>query len=173
MCKTLGLTILLLFTVAPCYPQSCNPAAVYYIVRDEKGAVMNDAQVRAIGAQLPKKIGDAGVETGQASLASDHETFYWEDSTDWKQGDKLPALIFANAATCTMQLGEATLTFQGKKMRLIFDVGITRDQLDRRPVIDSQPFQEGTFKLDLTGWTHDRNKIIPAKHWRKIGSVLN
>ena len=75
---------------------------------------------------------------------------------------------FANAGTCTMHLTEATLTYRHKRMRLIFNIDITRTQHDRRPVIDSLPFQEGTFELDLSGWSHDGDKLIPAERWKKV-----
>jgi hypothetical protein len=67
-----------------------------------------------------------------------------------------------------MRLTEATLTYHNKVMRLIFKIDIARDQLDRRPVIDSPPFQEGAFELDLNGWSRDKDRMIPAQRWKKI-----
>lgn len=52
-----------------------------------------------------------------------------------------------------MHLGEATLQYGGKRMRLFFNIDITRNQDDRRPVIDSLPFQTGAFKLEMSGST--------------------
>jgi len=52
-------------------------------------------------------------------------------------------------------------------MRLNFNITIDRSQRDRRPVIDSLPFQEGTFVLDLTSWTRNEDKMIPATLWKK------
>jgi hypothetical protein len=35
-------------------------------------------------------------------------------------------------------------------------------------VVDSLPFQEGTFVLDLSGWSHAPEEKIPASHWKKV-----
>lgn len=148
--------------------QSCNPAVVSYIVRDEKGKIVSQEQVTAISDQLPKKIGDAGVSTTDVSFKPDKVSYYWPEDADNEKGSKVPALLFANAAECTMHLSEATLTFQGKKMRLVFNIDIDRTQQDRRQVIDSLPFQNGTFKLDLTGWDRSDDKLIPSTHWKRI-----
>ena len=79
----------------------------------------------------------------------------------------MPALLFSNAATCTMHLGEVTIKYQGKTMRLIFNIDIDRHQDDRQQVIDSMSLQDGTFHLDLKGWNRERQTIIPAKYWRR------
>ena len=149
-------------------PQSCNPAAVSYVVRDEKGSVLNEAELQTIYAQLPEKIGNAGLAAGEVSVAENGENFYWPESVDWPRGRKEPALEFANAATCTMQLSEVTLVYHDRKMHLIFNIEIDRTMPNRRPVVDSLPFQEGTFVLDLKNWTGQRDKIIPAHHWKKL-----
>ena len=52
-------------------------------------------------------------------------------------------------------------------MRLIFKLDISRTQPDRRIVIDSLPFQEGSFVLDLSGWSGS-DKLIPATKWMKL-----
>ena len=148
--------------------QSCNPAVVDYIIRDEKGQVLSESDVKAIVTQLPKQVGNANVNDTQVSFAEDKTTYYWPESVEWDKGNKLPALSFANAATCTLHLEEVTLTYQNKTMRLIFNIEIARSQNDRRPVVDSLRFQEGTFKLDLAGWTRDENKMIPASMWKKM-----
>ena len=155
-------------TRTPVYVQSCNPAVVNYIVRDEKGKVLTGTEIKTVHERLPGTIGDASLGAGEVSFAADRKTFYWPDSVDWPTGNKLPTLEFANAATCTMHLTEVTLTYHGKRMRLIFDLDIGRAQLDRRPVIDSLPFQDGSFELDLKGWSGDLDKLIPAKRWHKI-----
>ena len=160
-------------TRTPAYAQSCNPAVVDYILRDEKGKVLTETEVKTVYERLPKAIGDASLDVGQVSFAADGETFYWPESADWPRGNKQPALEFANAATCTMHLTEVTLIYQGKSMRLIFDLDIGRSQPDRRPVIDSLPFQEGDFRLELNGWSGGRDKLIPSTRWKRIKSTPN
>ena len=148
--------------------QSCNPAVVDYIVRDEKGQVLSETEVKSLVSQLPKEVGNANVSDTQVSFAADKKTYYWPESVEWKDGTKVAALSFANAATCTLHLEEITLTYLTKKMRLIFNLDIARNQNDRRPVVDSLRFQEGTFKLDLTGWTKEEDKVIPASRWKRV-----
>ena len=168
MRHTIWLTLLLLFLVKCSYAQSCNPASLSYIVRDEKGKVVSQETLTSIYEKLPKQIGDANTWVNEVSFAPDKATFYWPEDVEWKQGTKLPALSFSNAATCIMHLGEASLTYNGKTMRLLFDVDISRTQDDRRPVVDSLPFKNGTFRLDLTRWTRVRDKLIPATHWKRV-----
>jgi len=169
---TVVFTILLLvFLATGVEPQSCNPAVVSYVVRDEKGTVLNETELQTLYAQLPKKIGDAGLEAGQVSVAENGQDFYWPESVDWSKGRKEPALEFANAATCTMQLSEVTLIYHDRRMHLIFNIEIDRTQPNRRPVVDSLPFQEGKFVLDLKNWSGEPEKIIPASHWKKVAGT--
>jgi hypothetical protein len=147
--------------------QSCNPAVVDYIVRNEKGTILTDAELKVLAEKLPKAIGDANTDVSEVSFAADGQTYYWPESVESQTGKKVPALEFANAATCTMHLGQVDLSYQGKEMHLIFDLDIARAQADRRPVVDSLPFQAGTFRLDLAEWSHDKDKLIPAKYWKK------
>jgi hypothetical protein len=173
--KTAGILASLFLTVlAACMSagltraQSCNPAVVSLIVRDEKGNVLSEAELKSISKQLPESIGDARVHIGETSFADDGRTFHWPESAEWKNGNRVWSLQFINNETCTMRLTEATLTYHNKVMRLIFKIDIARDQLDRRPVIDSPPFQEGAFELDLNGWSRDKDRMIPAQRWKKI-----
>jgi hypothetical protein len=148
--------------------QSCNPAVVSYIVRDEAGTALSSDDLKAIADQLPKQIGDATTTVDETSFAPDKITFYWPESVEWQSGNKVPSLQFANAGICAMRFGEITLVHNNRKMRLIFDIEILRFQEDRRPVVDSLPFQDGTFRLDLRKWSHDKEKIIPASNWRRV-----
>src|SRR6266487_1815683 len=123
--------LLLVFLATGVEPQSCNPAVVSYIVRDEKGSVLNETELQTLYAQLPKKIGDAWLEAGQVSVAENGENFYWPESVDWSKGRKEPALEFANAATCTMQLSEVTLIYHGRRMHLILNTEMYPTQRKR------------------------------------------
>ena len=162
---TIALSIaLFLLTSISANAQSCNPAAVSYIVRDEKGSVVGGEELKTL--QLPKVIGNADTSVGEVSLAGDGVTFYRPESVDWDKGKKVPALEFANAKTCTLNLPTVDLTYHGKTMHLIFNINIDRYQHDRRPVIDSLPFREGSFVLDLTSWTCHDDKLIPATLWK-------
>jgi len=158
---------LFLLTSTSARAQSCNPAAVSYIVRDEQGTVVGGEELKTLQQQLPKVVGNADTFVGEVSLASDGVTFYRHESVDWAKGNKVPALDFANAKTCTLDLPSVDLTYHGKKMHLVFNITIDRSQRDRRPVIDSLPFEEGTFVLELTSWPRNEDKMIPATFWKK------
>ncbi|MCM3870547.1 MAG: hypothetical protein ND895_07640 [Pyrinomonadaceae bacterium] len=162
------LPLLVLLLVKCSYAQSCNPASLYYIVRDEKGKVLSRAELTSTYEQLPRQIGDANTSIAEVSFTPDGETYYWPEDAEWEKGTKLPALLFANASTCTMNLNEVTLKYHDKEMRLVFGMNISRTQDDRRPVIDSLPFQNGAFKLDLMGFTPSRDKRIPATRWKRL-----
>jgi len=163
----LALGIVLSFG-SPARAQYCNPASIHYIVRDERGKVLSETDLKSVYERLPKTIGDADTSMTEVSFASDGATFYRQESVDWEKGKRVPALMFANARTCVMHLEEVELSYHGKKMHLIFNFNISRDQHDRRPVVDSLRFQEGTFRLELQGWTHAENKLIPATRWKKV-----
>lgn len=164
------LLFLLLLVPAAAHAQSCNPASVYYIVRDEKGVVLSKAELQTVFDQLPKKIDDATVVMAEVSFTPDKQTYYWPESADWDKGTKVPALLFSNAGTCTLHLTEVILPYKGKSMRLAFNIDIARRQDDRRQVVDSLRFQNGNFKLDLTKWTRAEDKPIPASHWKRVTS---
>ena len=167
MRQILWLALFLLLAFKPSFAQSCNPASVFYIVRDESGKVVSTADLASIAAQLPKTIGDATTGANEISVKPDKLTHYWHEDADFEKGSRMPALLFANAATCTMHLGEVTIKYQGKTMRLIFNINIDRTQDDRQQVIDSVRLQDGTFHLDLKGWTGERETIIPARYWTR------
>ena len=160
----LGLLLLPLTTVSA---QSCNPAAVNYIVRDEKGNVISGEDLKTLHQQLPATIGNGNTAVSEVSFTSDGVTYYWPESVDWDKGKKVSTLEFANAATCTLKLPSVDLEYHGMKMTMIFEISIERHQDDRRLVIDSLPFQNGTFTLDLSGWSRSRDKMIPANRWKK------
>jgi len=104
------LTGLFLLTATSANAQSCNPAAVSYIVRDEQGRVIGGEELKTLHQQLPKTIGNADTFVGEASFTSDRVTFYWPESVDFDKGTKIPALEFANAKTCTLNFPSVDLT---------------------------------------------------------------
>ena len=158
---------LLLLPITSAMAQSCNPAVVDYIVRDETGKILGGEELKTIHQQLPETIGNGATSVSEVSFTSDGVTYYWPESVEWDKGKKVPALEFANAGTCTLNLPQVELSYHGQKMILIFNISIDRSQDDRRPVIDSLPFQSGTYVLDLSGWTRSPELMIPATHWKK------
>jgi hypothetical protein len=147
--------------------QSCNPAVVSYLVHDERGRLLSESELEAVHKQLPTSIGDADTFLGEISLANDGKSFYRPESVNFDKGKKMPALEFINAKTCTMHLSEVTLVYHEKRMRLIFNIDIARFQSNRRPVIDSLVFQEGTFELDKSRLP-EADELVPSTVWKKV-----
>ncbi|HEY6122206.1 MAG TPA: hypothetical protein VIV66_19770 [Pyrinomonadaceae bacterium] len=163
------LLFLTILTIArPGFGQSCNPVAVSYIVRDETGKVLTTDELKSVAEQLPRQIGDATTSVSEISFAPDNKSYYWSESTEWPNGTKVPSLLFSNEAVCAMHFSEITLRYKARTMRLIFDLDLPRYQPDRRPVVDSLPLQTGTFRLDLKGWAHEKDKMIPAIRWKRL-----
>ena len=162
-----GLFVSVLLLSAPylsaheAYGQSCRPAVLKYIVRDEKGKNLSEAELESVRKQMAQPAG----EVSMVSLAEDGE-IYSEYSAEAKEAKtKLPALYYADAKSCELDVKEVTLQHAGKTMRLIFKLNIYR----RAIVIDSLPFQQGTFDLDQKDISEeDSSRVIPAKRWKKI-----
>lgn len=166
----LGISIIILLicgSASLSQAQYCNPAVVSYLVHDENGKLLSESELKAVHEQLPKSIGDADTFLGEISLAEDGKNFYRPESVNFDKGKKMPALEFINAKTCTMHLSEVTLVYHDKRMRLIFNVDIARNQSNRRPVIDSLVFQEGTFELDKSQLP-EGDELVPSTSWKKV-----
>jgi hypothetical protein len=154
------------------YAQSCQPAAVDYIVRDEGGKVLGEIELKAVYermSKLPSEVGD--VYVGTAFLATGWKTFYSPYSEDRKNGEKVPVIAFEHSGPCHLKFTDATLEYDGKKMRLIFAVDIpSKEQPVHDMVIDSLPFQGGTFKLDPSGLEHEDHRVMAASRWKRVSA---
>jgi hypothetical protein len=159
------LTLVICAACSLAHAQYCNPALVSYIVRDENGKRLTEEELKSVAEQLPQSIGDAQIYAGEVSLKENGRHFYRQESVDWDKGEKVPALHFINDGNCAMQLGKVTLTYHGKRMRLFFNISITRKQDHRRWVIDALPFQEGTFVVSVDGCPWGENEVISADRW--------
>lgn len=162
-----GLFISVLLLSAPhlaahaAYGQSCRPAVLEYIVRDRKGRNLSEAALEAVRKQMAQPAGEVSL----VSLAADGEIIS-EYSAEAKEAKtRLPALSYVDARSCELDVKEVTLRHAGKTMRLIFNLHINRRAL----VIDSLPFQQGTFELEQKGISEeDNSRVIPAKRWKKV-----
>jgi hypothetical protein len=148
------------------YAQACEPASVDYIVRDERGKELGKSELNAVYermSKLPREVGE--VYVGTAILAKDRKTFYSPYSEESKSGEEVPVITIFNMVSCRIKFADSTLEYHGKKMRLFFDVD--SEQLVHHMVIDSLPFQEGTFKLDLSG-LEQADRVIAATRWKRV-----
>lgn len=157
-------------STGPVSAQECHPAALYYIVRDERGKVLGEGELQAVYqrmSKLPSEVG--GVYVGTAFLAKDRKTFYSPYSEERKSGEEVPVIAFSHSGPCELKFADATLEYHGKKMRLIFDVAIpSQEQPVHEIVVDSLPFQEGTFKLDLSGLKEGGRRVMAASRWKRV-----
>jgi len=152
------------------YGQECHPAAVNYIVRDEKGKVLGESDLNAVYERISKLPSEVGsVYVGTAFLAKDWKTFYSPYSEERKSGEEVPVIAFGHSGPCQLKFADSTLEYHGKKMRLFFDVDIpSKEQPVHDMVVDSLPFQEGTFKLDLSGLKQDDRRVMAASRWKSV-----
>jgi hypothetical protein len=154
------------------YAQSCHPAAVNYIVRDERGRVLGESELKPVYermAKLPSEVGS--IYVGTAFLATDGKTFYSPYTEERNSGKEVSVIAFGHSGPCQLKFTDATLEYHGKKMRLIFDVDIpSKEQPVRDMVIDSLPFQQGTFKLDLSGLKQEDYRVMAASRWKRVSA---
>jgi hypothetical protein len=131
---------------------------VYYIVRDNKGKIVDMSSPGA-----PLLLDSNGAWVAAASRANEF---------DLGGGVKVKATaLLSKGYRGRSRLEAVTLKYRGKTMRLIFDLEIPR--VGASFEVDSLPFQEGTFKLDLgqrqyrplSDWP-----FFPATAWKKISN---
>jgi hypothetical protein len=152
--------------------QSCQPAVVSYIIRDESGRVLGKSELNVVYERISKLPTEVGaVYIGTAFMAKDRKTFYSPYSEERARGEEVPLIAFGHDGPCRLKFSDATLEYHGKKMRLIFDVDIPSEKQPVHDlVIDSLPFQEGTFKLDLSGLAQQDHRVMAATRWKKVSS---
>jgi hypothetical protein len=155
-------------SIEEAYGQSCRPAVIAYIVRDGKGNVLNEAQLQSLRKGL-----ESWWNIRRLPFSENGKTLISEYSAEADQAKNLlPVLYVADSAGCEVGLTEVTLKYGGKSMRLLFNVRVFR----RAIAIDSLPFEEGTFELQLDSELPDRKEpyrgegYLPAERWKKISN---
>jgi hypothetical protein len=175
--------------------QICPTVGVTYLVRGDDGQLLSAADLTAIIRHFPPvtEPGSTSRQTPERNVVVGVDRIFLnedgtlpatEESVQRAISNPTMALRFASGG-CEMHFGEVVLTHQGKTMRLIFniDLGGTmngRFSQRQRPVIDSVPFQEGTFILDVklealktVSIPNDLNMqgidvLVPAQSWKKV-----
>jgi hypothetical protein len=164
-------TVVLSATAGMAYAQICPPVGVLYVVRAEDGMPLTSPELESIAKQLPKTIGGATDTAGAATVtissvpANEDGTLRPISYFGEKSPKTIPALSFSNSYPCSLHLEAVTLVLHGKTMRLIFNVDLDARGI-RTLVIDSPPFQEGTFAFPPTAQT-----VIPAHQWKKVSNT--
>jgi hypothetical protein len=137
--------------------QICGPAEIDYIIRDSTGHVINPATLTASGFVNEK----AEYWKREATKTS------FSKSGNGKDLIEVRSLRYSGRADCKLNLSELTLRLGGKTMHLIFGLSLDsyNDREHSHRVIDSLPFDQGTFKLEPTP---DAN--IPASKWKRVSA---
>ena len=156
---TSTLLILLIYvSISEAFGQSCQPAELAVIVHDSNGKTLSAKELQAVKVRSP----EPAPSIASVDLAADG-TLVGYSTKETKT--KLPALYRSGNAKCLLNVGEMTLGYKGKTMRLIFNMEIDGSAY----YIDSPKFLRGTFELDKASLLQsDSNRIIPAKVWKKI-----
>jgi len=124
-------------------------------------------ELESIAKQLPKTIGGATDTAGAATIrissvpANEDGSLRPYPYFGEKSPKTVPALSFMNEYPCRLHVEAVTLMLHGKTMRLTFNLDLDTRGI-RILVIDSPPFQEGTFALDPPG----AQTVIPARQWK-------
>ncbi|HYW70870.1 MAG TPA: hypothetical protein VE961_07545 [Pyrinomonadaceae bacterium] len=155
--------IILNFTAPSARAQSCRPTMLYYLVRDEKGKPVPPADKNISYQTKAKYTGwwDEGYEDvlNSAEMPKDVTGL----------NGKILKLYTGDGAACFFQK-PVTLQIElnGKKMELIFKPLQDLKAKSADYVVDSLPFQEGTFEIDLTFRKQWPPQFYPATGWQKM-----
>jgi hypothetical protein len=156
--RTLICGLLLFISFGAVNAQSCRPAELNYIVRDESGNVMSETMLKRVFRQM--KPPTSGV--GSVAFADDGKLVGYSGK---EPKTIVPAIFFVDAAACKLKIADIVLTRDSETMRLVFDLDIDR----RAYTIDSVPFRAGTYRLDQREIADiDQNSVVPASRWKKV-----
>ena len=114
--------------------QSNGPCQIIYLVRDEKGELLDPALLESIAAAKGEEM-----KPGETFIKN-------ADGTTTENVKCLKSRLDIGGKP--LRLSELTLKYHGKTMRLSFQLQI----VEERRVIDSVPFQESAFKLENGKW---------------------
>ena len=138
--------------------QSCRPAELHYFVRDANGKFLSQAQLQTVAKGMSAPVPDVT----ESAIAADGTLVGYSVKP---ARSTRPALSFADAKTCQLKIGDWTLTYRGRTMKLLFGLDYER----RAYTFDSLPFRSGTYRLDKSGLTEVGNdEIIPASRWKRV-----
>jgi hypothetical protein len=144
--------------------QSCRPSQLFYVVRDERGRVMDPA-----GLQAPNFIEDmigvvktARDSTGSMAVEIGLDKEKTRSLLLQKFGSEKVRALYEVRGSCRFsETINFKLTLHQKNMNLILKVRGAGDFL-----VDSLPFQQGTFQIDLSN--PPGRGFFPATMWRKV-----
>jgi hypothetical protein len=123
------------------FAQECIGTTAY-IVRDEIGKVMNLQETKKLVVKVD------GVALDQQRFTASIPSAFLPDQKEFKEANPLVFFgVIPDGAKTVVgycgKIGDVVISYGGKQMRLLFDI----NKHNTRYVIDSLPFQEGTFHL--------------------------
>lgn len=125
-------------TVAAVRAQSDYPTRIVFLVRDAQGNILDPAKLDAV-------VSPKGEEMKASTTFIEHA-----DGSVTRNVKCLESRLHLGGGP--VHLSELTLTYQGKKMRLLFHATAKQE----RKLIDSIPFREGTYKLSQNKWVEEK-----------------
>ena len=158
----------LLIVIAPqaVQGQICPGSKLTYIVRDTHGAAIDaaskDLQYDPDNGSPNRKWGVSARDV----VATDRMQV--PDSVKKLNGKMA---LLATEGMCTFkQPVKLQLTFEGKTMNLTFLMPKLGEYDSRDFLVDSLPFRQGTFEIELAVETTSstRSRFYPASGWKKI-----
>ena len=165
---------LLAGSVIPTFAQYCPGSELAYIVRDEKGKIINPATLDA-----PDFIEESVKTVSYAEIEKKRDG-YWrlgeavKTARAKKQGDldketgNFNALHITAGGACSLS---KTVTFKltlgSRTMNLIFRFVPPKNDAGEVFIVDSLPFQQGTFEIELP----EKSDYYAPDQWRKTSDA--
>lgn len=145
--------------------QICPGSHLTYIVRDARGKPINAA------SKDLRFDPDNGTQSRKWGISSSEFFEGYEkqvpDSLK-KLNGKMAALTTEGMCTFKQPV-KLQLIFKGKTMNLVFLVPKLSEYDSRNFLVDSLPFREGTFEIELPVSESDtRSRFYPASGWKKV-----
>ena len=152
--------------------QRCADAHLFYIVRGEDGVPLRQSELEVVREQSPLPVGMGDIDVSIDALSKTADGSY----VNPREGPTTAVVSLLHlddrSDECLLRLTEFTLVHRQRRMRLIFHrddspfLPTSRESLSpplqsefqtypNFVVVDSLPFQEGTFELDFEGWLRD------------------
>jgi len=139
--STAGRILIRMFLIVPAVilgtkvsAQSHGPCEIIYLVRDEKGELLDPAQLDSIISPKGEEM-----KAGTAFIKN-------PDGTATSEVKCLKSRLDLGGRP--VSLSEMTLKYRGQLMRLRFNLQL----VEEKRVIDSIPFRQGVFQLDKGKW---------------------
>ncbi|HEV8158805.1 MAG TPA: hypothetical protein VGP58_07235 [Pyrinomonadaceae bacterium] len=145
---------LIFLTASEVFAQYCT-GTTRYVVRDEAGKILTGENLKKLTVKsingIPLKLRQAASETGLNYYEAEFVRGYYQDNIpkEFRRETRIileknnPLIFGIYSPTVCGKVGDLTLEYGGKQMRLIFDIGEHNTSYE----IDSPPFWEGTFHL--------------------------